>query len=97
MKTRKTLKLRPFTEQDWWAFAGCDSDTPLVCYVPNGPAVIVDGPVVAVIDLDDDPTDGSDGTYHYSSHADAVSAAELVLYSYARKMTVRVKANVQVR
>lgn len=42
-------KLRPFTDQDWQAFAGCECLSPFIAELP-GHVVIRDGRVVQLID-----------------------------------------------
>jgi len=43
----------PFTEADWFAFAGCESDDPVIGY--NGDfAIVVDGDTVNIIHAEDE-------------------------------------------
>ena len=42
-----TAELRPFDEEDWYAFAGCESETPLVAYHRDF-TMVVDGTYVEV-------------------------------------------------
>ena len=42
-----TVELRPFDEEDWYAFAGCESQVPLVAYHRDF-TLVVDGTYVEV-------------------------------------------------
>lgn len=39
----KKAEFRPFTEADWYSFAGCESNHPLICYDNYGFLIIMDG------------------------------------------------------
>lgn len=42
----------PFTEADWYAFAGCESETPFIGY--NGDfTIVIDGETVNVVHAED--------------------------------------------
>ena len=46
-----TVNLRPFNQYDWMAFAGCESDEPMIANVGDM-VVIVDGDMITVTDAE---------------------------------------------
>lgn len=40
-------QLRPFTKEDWWGFAGCESDSPEIAYTDAG-VFVLDGDMINV-------------------------------------------------
>jgi hypothetical protein len=48
-----TTEFKPFNENDWEAFAGCDSKNPLIGYT-NNMTIVIDGDIVNVIPDDDE-------------------------------------------
>ena len=48
-----TAKFEPFTDSDWHAFNGCESDDPQIYYDEDkGITIIIDGQVVEFVDDD---------------------------------------------
>jgi hypothetical protein len=45
LKLVATLTFRPFTDSDWNAWAGCESESPMICETDNF-TVIIDGEVI---------------------------------------------------
>lgn len=45
--------LKPFTKSDWYAYMGCESETPHICYLTEDIAVLVDGKL-ATVQYDDE-------------------------------------------
>lgn len=46
-------EFRPFNKMDWAAFAGCESENPMIAESGNW-TIVIDGPMVNVVDWEDE-------------------------------------------
>ena len=52
---------RPFTKNDWYGFAGCETENPLICDTHPDYVIVIDGNVVSMVPA----RENLDGEYGY--------------------------------